>query len=199
MAYKLVCIDCLQEHDSSKYRLLCESCKGLLDTKYDSIKPEKDPILSDGKGIARYLAILPINNPSNLITMGEGDTPIVQLNHIAKLLKLPNLFSKLEYLNPTGSFKDRGNAVQVSVLKDLGITEIADPTGGNAGHSFAAYCARAGIKFHGFANKDGLSQSKIQAIMLHGTHMHWVENTREAHHRALDQATKYFRVLECFV
>ena len=179
MAYILVCIDCLQEHDSSKYRLLCESCNGLLDTKYDPA-PEKDLLLSNNKGIARYLATLPINNPSNLITMGEGDTPIVQLNHIAKLLKLPNLFSKLEYMNPTGSFKDRGNAVQVSVLKDVGITEIADPTGGNAGHSFAAYCARAGIKFHGFANKDGVSQSKIQAIMLHGTNMHWVANTREA-------------------
>ena len=179
MAYILICIDCLQEHDSSKYRLLCESCNGLLDTKYYPA-PGKDLLFSNNKGIARYLATLPINNPRNLITMGEGDTPIVQLNHIAKLLELPNLFSKLEYMNPTGSFKDRGNAVQVSVLKDVGITEIADPTGGNAGHSFAAYCARAGIKFHGFANKDGLSQSKIQAIMLHGTNMHWVANTREA-------------------
>ena len=179
MAYILICIDCLQEHDSSKYRLLCESCNGLLDTKYYPA-PGKDLLFSNNKGIARYLATLPINNPRNLITMGEGDTPIVQLNHIAKLLELPNLFSKLEYMNPTGSFKDRGNAVQVSVLKDVGITEIADPTGGNAGHSFAAYCARAGIKFHGFANKDGLSQSKIQAIMLHGTNMNWVANTREA-------------------
>ena len=180
MAYKLVCIDCLQEYDSSQYRLLCQSCNGLLDTKYDTITPGKDPILPTKQGIAKYLATLPITNSSNLITMGEGDTPIVQLNHIANLFKLPNLFSKLEYLNPTGSFKDRGNAVQVSVLKDVGITEVADPTGGNAGHSFAAYCARAGIKFHGFANKDGLTQSKVQAIMLHGTLMHWVDNSREA-------------------
>ena len=130
--------------------------------------------------IARYKEFLPINDATPTVSLGEGGTPLVRSRSIGDSLGCRELYFKLEGCNPTGSFKDRGNAVQVSVLKDVGITEIADPTGGNAGHSFAAYCARAGIKFHGFANKDGLSQSKIQAIMLHGTNMHWVANTREA-------------------
>ena len=123
--------------------------------------------------IDRYREYLPVTDATPNVAMGEGNTPLVKSLKIGPELGC-HLYFKLEGMNPTGSFKDRGNAVQVSVLKDVGITEVADPTGGNAGHSFAAYCARAGIKFHGFANKDGLTQSKVQALSL----IHISEPTR---------------------
>lgn len=89
------------------------------------------------------------------------------------------LYGKLEYQNPTGSFKDRGNAVQVTVLKEAGITEIADSTAGNAGNSTATYCARAGIRYIGFA-EEGVRDRKAEAMALHGAELHWVKGDRQA-------------------
>ena len=86
------------------------------------------------------------SQPHPLISMGEGNTPLVKLESIGRHLNLPNLFAKLEYQNPTGSFKDRGAAILVSELKSQGVTHIAEDSSGNAGASIAAYCARAGIK-----------------------------------------------------
>ena len=178
MAFQLVCVQCGQSHDTTKYRLYCERCSGLLEVEYDTPPKVEARLVSGAKGTARYLPTLPIRDPANLVTMGEGDTPIVPLPRVGQELGLPRVYGKLEYFNPTGSFKDRGNAVQVSVLKETGVTEVADATGGNAGHSFAAYCARAGIRFHGFANDAGASSRKVHAIALHGTQMHWVETGR---------------------
>ena len=122
--------------------------------------------------------MLPIRDSKNLVTMGEGDTPVIPLPIVGERLGLHNLYAKLEYLNPTGSFKDRGNTAQVSVLKDTGVTEVAGATGGNAGHSFAAYCARARIKFYGFAKETNRDSRKVHAIGLHGTEVHWVDTGR---------------------
>lgn len=177
MAYQLVCIECGQKQDTSRYILHCDGCGGLLDTKYDAPATSDARVVKGMRGTARYLPTLPINSPQNLVTMGEGNTPIVPLSRIGHELDL-EVHGKLEYFNPTCSFKDRGNAVQVSVLKEVGITEVADITGGNGGHSFAAYCARAGIKFHGFPVKEGASERKVEAIGFYGTQMHWVDGDR---------------------
>ena len=109
----------------------------------------------------RFLARLPIKDQKNFVSMGEGDTPIIPLPRISEKLGLRNVQAKLEYFNPTGSFKDRGNMVQVSVLQDLGVRDVTDATGGNAGHSFSAYCARAGIRFHGFADENTRKNRKL--------------------------------------
>ena len=174
MAYFLVCEKCEAQYDSNRYRLFCESCGGLLDARYDTPATAEARVVAGARGTARYLPTLPINDPANLVTMGEGNTPVVPLPRVGERLGIANLNAKMEYFNPTGSFKDRGNTVQVSVLKDTGVTEVADATGGNAGHSFAAYCARAGIRFHGFANETNADSRKVHAIALHGTQMHWV-------------------------
>ena len=180
MAYQMVCVQCGAKHDSSRYRLHCESCGGLLDTLYDTPATVEARVVAGAKGTARYLPTLPLNDPANLVTMGEGDTPVVPLPRVGQALGLSDVSAKMEYFNPTGSFKDRGNTIQVSVLKDTGVTEVADATGGNAGHSFAAYCARAGIKFHGFVNDANADSRKVHAIALHGTQVHWVGPGRAA-------------------
>ena len=132
MAYQMVCVQCGAKHDSRRYRLHCESCGGLLDTLYDTPATVEARVVVGAKGTARYLPTLPLNDPANLVTMGEGDTPVVSLPRVGQALGLSDVSAKMEYFNPTGSFKDRGNTIQVSVLKDTGVTEVADATGGNA-------------------------------------------------------------------
>lgn len=176
MEFHLYCVDCGHKHDNSKYRIHCEICDGLLDVQYSEQIDIKNIINYDKVGTARYLSALPIRNPSNLITMGEGNTPVIPLDAVGKKLGLSNLQGKLEYLCPTGSFKDRGNVVQVSVLKETGVKEIVDPIGGNAGHSMAAYCARAGIKIFGVADEAKRGNRKLHAIEMHGVEMSWTNS-----------------------
>lgn len=94
----------------------------------------------------RYHNMLPVVNKQNIISLGEGMTPLLQLNTLGKKYALPQLFLKDESLNPTGSFKARGLSVAVSKAKEMGITSCVIPTAGNAGGALSAYCAKAGIQ-----------------------------------------------------
>jgi threonine synthase len=93
----------------------------------------------------RWSELLPIFEPQHIITLGEGDTPLLHLKQLGNKLRCPNLFIKEEALNPTGSFKARGIAAAVSKAVELGIRKIVIPSAGNAGGALAAYAARAGI------------------------------------------------------
>jgi threonine synthase len=84
---------------------------------------------------------LPIPPGSSLVSLGEGGTPL-----LPQAVDQRTVYFKCEHLNPTGSFKDRGTAVIVSALLAVGIHEAVEDSSGNAGASFAAYCARAGIR-----------------------------------------------------
>ncbi len=94
----------------------------------------------------RYHALLPVLNKQNIISLGEGMTPVLPLHNLGKKYDLPQLFLKDESLNPTGSFKSRGLSVAVSKAKELGIRSCIVPTAGNAGGAMSAYCAKAGIE-----------------------------------------------------
>ncbi len=94
----------------------------------------------------RYSEMLPVQNNQNIVTLGEGMTPLQPSVTIGKKYGIEKLFIKDESLNPTGSFKARGLAMAVSKAKELGVEKIIIPTAGNAGSALAAYCARANIK-----------------------------------------------------
>jgi len=94
----------------------------------------------------RYRELLPIRDEGSIITLGEGWTPITRSRRYGEAAGLKKLEFKLEFLNPTGSLKDRGTTVTVSRARELGVSHVADDTSGNAGASLAAYCAKAGIK-----------------------------------------------------
>ena len=102
----------------------------------------------------RYFELLPVRNPENIISLGEGFTPILSLERIGKSLGIRNLLMKDEGLNPTGSFKVRGLSAAVSKAKELGIDKITLPTAGNAGGALAVYAAKAGMDAHIFMPKD---------------------------------------------
>ncbi len=98
---------------------------------------------------------------------------------LGERLNLRNLYAKLEFLNPTGSFKDRGTATMLSVAKENMVTELVEDSSGNAGASVSAYSARAGIKSHIFVPADA-PEAKLRQIRAYGTEVHAIEGSREA-------------------
>jgi threonine synthase len=105
----------------------------------------KDELASRPPDLWRYHELLPVRAPENVVTLGEGMTPLLPLPVLGRELGVANLLMKDEGLIPTGSFKARGAAVGVSRAYELGVRKIAMPTNGNAGSAWATYAARAGI------------------------------------------------------
>lgn len=103
--------------------------------------------------IWRYRELLPPGD-SDVVTLGEGMSPLLKCERLGKQYGLSNLFIKDESQLPTGSFKSRGMAMAVTMAKRYGINQIAVPTAGNAGGALAAYAARAGIKAYVFMPED---------------------------------------------
>jgi len=92
----------------------------------------------------RYREMMPVKYEENIISLGEGWTPLVRANRLGELKEFSNLYLKNESINPTGSFKDRGMSVAISKAREFHLKNIAIPTAGNAGGSAAAYAAKAG-------------------------------------------------------
>jgi threonine synthase len=95
--------------------------------------------------IWRYRELLPVRREDNIVTLGEGWTPLLHVKTLGESLGLSELYVKDESLNPTQSFKARGMSVAVSMAKELGAKKLAAPSAGNAGGALAAYCAHARI------------------------------------------------------
>ena len=134
------CIRCGAAYPSAGVPYRCPECSGLFD--YRSLPPF-DPAQVDPSqpGIWRYRHTFGLDPEVEPVTLGEGNTPLVW----AKVVQREIAF-KCEFLNPSGSFKDRGSSLIATTLKSRGVTEAVEDSSGNAGASFAAYAARAGIK-----------------------------------------------------
>ncbi len=113
----------------------------------------------------RWHEILPILEPQNVISLGEGDSALLQLHNLGKELGLSNLFVKEESNNPTGTFKARGLSSAISKARELGIQKVTIPTAGNAGGAMAAYAARAGLKACIFMPKDTPYANIVESTM----------------------------------
>ncbi|MEV8504076.1 threonine synthase [Actinoplanes sp. NPDC051475] len=93
----------------------------------------------------RYREMLPVRDPTAVVSLGEGMTPLLPLPRYGARIGVPDLLMKDEGLTPTGTFKARGAAVGVSRAAELGVEGVAMPTNGNAGAAWAVYAARAGL------------------------------------------------------
>jgi threonine synthase len=146
---RLECPKCNTTYESQQRIQLCR-CGSPLLVRYDLKKLKrafrKKALVSRRENLWRYRELLPINNAENIVSLGEGMTPLIHLKNSGPRLGVNHLYLKDEGLIPTGTFKARGAAVGVSRAKELGIKVLAMPTNGNAGGSWAAYCAKAGIK-----------------------------------------------------
>jgi len=125
----------------------------------------------------RYWDLLPLADPVNLLTMGEGGTPLLPANNLGKMLGRPHIFIKDERQEPTGSFKDRQAAVVISVMKEQEITEAVVASTGNVAISYSAYAALGGINLWAFlpssapADKiESLSRYNTKVIRVTGTY-----------------------------
>jgi threonine synthase len=98
--------------------------------------------------------VLPVEREENIVSLGEGWTPLLTAERLGASLGLKHLFIKDESLNPTQSFKARGMTAAVSMAKELGARRLAVPSAGNAAGALAAYAARAGLEAHIFMPKD---------------------------------------------
>jgi threonine synthase len=95
--------------------------------------------------IWRYREMLPVSEDQDIVSLGEGMSPLLKTPRLGKQLGLEDLWIKDESQLPTGSFKSRGQAVAISMCKQLRIQRVAIPTAGNAGGAMAHYAARAGM------------------------------------------------------
>ncbi len=145
----LECPRCSTIYDADTQAHLC-LCGSPLLARYDLQAAKKyiskDQLRTREFTLWRYHELLPVRSATNIVSLGEGMTPLLPLKRIGQQLDLPHLYVKDEGVIPTGSFKARGAAVGVSRAKELGVQVLAMPTNGNAGGAWATYAARAGLQ-----------------------------------------------------
>ena len=165
LAQEIICPRCDHRFPLSRLLNLC-TCGSPLLVRYDLKKASANFSISSLQGrvssLWRYRELLPLRDDANLVSLGEGFTPLLPAKSLAGELGLKRLWIKDEAQNPTGSFKDRGLSLAISRAKELGVKKAAIPSAGNAGGSLAAYAARAGIEAHVFMPRDTPIANQIE-------------------------------------
>lgn len=154
------CSDCAKTYPVDGLDYQCE-CGGLF--KLQVAKEEKMP---------------------TMVSLGELRTPLIK-----RKLENKEVYLKLDYMHPTGSFKDRGAFAMINVLKELGIKEIVEDSSGNAGAAIAGYCAAAGIKCNIYL-PESTSAGKIKQISAYKANVVKVPGTRDDTAKAILQAAE---------
>lgn len=147
LATNLSCSNCKKEYNIKELNAYASCCNQPLAVDYDlNENISKSTIQTHQNNIWRYSSLLPVFKKENIVSLGEGMTPVIPLQKLAERHGFSDLHMKDESYNPTGSFKARGISVAISKVKELGIKQCIIPTAGNAGGALAAYCAKADIK-----------------------------------------------------
>ncbi|MCL4560683.1 MAG: threonine synthase [Chloroflexi bacterium] len=166
-----ICPNCHRKYPIKENHWECK-CGSILELEPTPVfDPQK--IRRDENSLWRYAATLPVDAPENVVTMGEGWTPLEPM-----VQNEPELLVKLEYNNPTGSYKDRGVTVLVSKLKEEGVKEVVEDSSGNAGAALAAYAARARILCHIYVPASH-STGKMRQIAAYGADLVPVQGSRK--------------------
>ena len=161
--HRLQCMTCGRVCDDAG-AASCPHDGGVLDVVYDSAAI---PLNEELPGIWRYAARLPMSDPAGIVSLGEGDTPLLPSARLGESAGLPRLYFKNEGLNPTGSYKDRIASVGISVMRQLGKRAWVAISSGNAGASLSAYGARAGFDGYLFT-LERAPRAKIVQIIAYG-------------------------------
>jgi threonine synthase len=157
----LECPRCDLRYDHTKPQNVCECGSPLLvEYDLDAIKAhaDKDEIAARVPTMWRYSEFLPVDDPEEIVSLGEGFTPLLEVEGLG----IEHLYVKDEGANPTGSFKARGASCGVTRARELGARHVALPTAGNAGGAWAAYGAAAGIRVHVAMPKDAPEINKLE-------------------------------------
>jgi threonine synthase len=146
----LECAACHLEHEARRLLNLCRECGKPLLVRYDLERAKrslkKESLAGRRADLWRYREVLPVENDENIVSLGEGWTPLLRAKNLGQQIGIDQLYIKDESQNPTQSFKARGMSTAVSMAKELGATMLAVPSAGNAAGALAAYAARAGLR-----------------------------------------------------
>ena len=166
--YKLVCVHCGAEYSPDAIVYNCEKCGHLLAVKYDldKITVTREELQSRKIGVWRYKEFLPVKIEP--VTLQEGGTPLYHAKRLGEELGLKNLYVKHEGMNPSGSFKDRGMTLGVSMAKQLGKNIVACASTGNTSASMAVYAAKAGMPGVVFLPAGHVALGKVAQALMHG-------------------------------
>ncbi len=181
--FRIICRDCHTEYAPLRLRPECPDCGGnwreaIYD--YPSLKREGNAwptaVSQRTSTLWRYHELLPLRYQRNRVSLGEGWTPLLKAENLGLMLGHPHIYIKDERQGPTGSFKDRQAAIAVSVMKEMGIKEVAVASTGNVAIAYAAYCARAGIKLWVFVTSS-VPVEKMREVALYGSEVIKVAGT----------------------
>jgi len=173
----LYCSACAKEYEAGKLINLCECGKPLMvayDLKRASETLTRGSLAGRVASLWRYREVLPVDDEQNILTLGEGMSPLLKAERLGAQLGMTNLFIKDESLNPTASFKARGMAVAISMAKELGVKKLAVPSAGNAAGALAAYAAKAGIPAFIFMPRDTPTANIVECRQM-GAHVELID------------------------
>lgn len=177
--FRLYCPKCNREFDFDPYLYKCPRCKIPLNIKWN-MEMRDFAVDKESKGIFKFKKFFPPGLQTT--SLGEGDTHIIDFNR-------KNLFFKLEYLNPSGSFKDRGSALAIAAVKRIGLKEVNEDSSGNAGSSIALYSAAFGIKANIYMPVDA-PENKKNLVKIFGGYLNLEKDREKAHLKAVEDSIK---------
>ncbi len=175
----IICPHCDYQEPYTRLLTSCPNCGGTyLDARYevDGDLNWPDALRDRPHTMWRYRELLPIHDDANIVSMGEGGTPLIHSENLGAMLGLKHLYLKDERQGPTGSFKDRQAALAVSTLRELGFKELVVASTGNVAIAYSAYAARARIKLWAFIISS-VPSDKMREVTLYGTELVKVTGT----------------------
>lgn len=191
VADSISCRECSEKYALALTEFPCPNCGGILDIEYDlaELHTSRAEIESRTGSLWKYREVLPIHDRENIVSMGEGLTPLVDAPELAEKLNVGRVLIKDEGQNPTNTFKDRGAAASISAAKEQNIDTVGLASAGNAGQAAAAYAAKAGMNCHVFLPyQSGDIQKRL--IRIHGGELHLVGGNLSAAGTAFTKARK---------
>jgi len=179
LSFRLVCVDCGASHPGLALRYRC-ACGGTLDVVHD-LPALRDRISfelfdrrlaskerADRSGVWRFRELVLPLAPDEIVTKPEGNTNLYRSEPLASWVGIDDLAFKHEGENPTGSFKDRGMTVGISVARKLGMDRVACASTGNTSASMASYAAMAGMKAYVFIPEGKVAFGKLSQALAYG-------------------------------
>jgi threonine synthase len=164
------CLGCRAAYPPDQDLLLCPACHDLLEARYDLARfgreMDRDAIARRPAGVWRWTELLPVLDPARIVTLGEGGTPFLRSERLARACGVRELWIKSDAANPTGSLKDRSITVSATKAVEFGYGVLACDSTGNKASSTAAYAARAGLQSVVFCPKDTPRPKMAQAIFF---------------------------------
>jgi len=166
--YHLICVSCGATYPADEIIYNCKKCGHLLAVRYplDEMAISKKVWEKRPISVWRYKEILPVRIEP--VSLQEGGTPLYHLKKLGDEMGLPNLYAKHEGMNPSGSFKDRGMTVGVSMALQLGKTSVACASTGNTSASLAVYAAKAGVPAVVLLPAGKVAVGKVAQALMHG-------------------------------